>query len=1408
MLKSVRSLRRLQCSRQFSQSKFDARMATSITERSTFFKQLTKVMAFKSEEELICQKLQRDFLSEIYTGDTPIIDLLNAYFQTRKQIGRNENVIHSTLELLAGYHSLQGDHFFHLRDLFGKDLFSSAKFEELIEDLSVFLRPDMEFDAGVFAKIIDCFKILGYKNRKVLLAILDRALVDLKGKTDLGRASAQFSKVFSEDVKRIMQIDSTYAMTGEQKLKVIEQAAGAGLEGAQLARKSDEIGEFSNEHSLADEEVLEAEKAVEILRGASLASEQLIFEFRAGVTALRDNYFSLKHPQKIQLLRRNPELLLDFLSIEEQMIQIGLLMPVDLLSSDNQADTNEIALNQSALEAGVDSRLSKAVRPLPDTSETHANIFAEKNRQREIRSAVVVAKIVGWMRTPRPSVDPDDDITDTRFGYLFGRDNRAYEKLMDDASPNKLRTLQEQGSIVSKEGAKVPVYIYSYAFKDFADSLRQGLDSLRFDEYTYETNLLLSGALSFAGLAEPKVEAALAAGKPQPLNTSTSSGLSEKKADAFFVEGLGSLLEFVPWKGFVDWLAAIDQSDLFSQVSDSLISTNGYRHFKADLLFLAEAARQSRALSPSAEAAARQVASTGVEVFESLLDTHRKTVLPDDGSLLKAWTYLAAAEMAGPKAPLASSDSAESPSKSQAALSPSVARSLSSIEGLLVQDHSISIQRDRPYFSIYNSVRSQFSGIDSLLRMRVSEFLPPQLAPVVVASTNGGLKSLHLLPFGVTRDSVFFALLARRVAEVGEKLGVGKIEAHGVQIRDFFEDKCFNETFNFTLDSKPETFAANFGPLVGDAYSFREIEPVIEKIMKSAAPEQKKLLIISLRALEAWAARLSAVPPPAAAKEGVRLAVQAVVDAIKGTQGQEENAKAIKEFAEKILKNESTAREEETSNKGHQPLSTIAGSSALPFVGRRYGFEGFDASARQPELIFSEFCNRILLNNPDYLLFDSWSSELTSRFSSLDFGRCGDRLVSENCSIERVLLPNPEGRSQIKVPDFGLFWEHPGSDRSNLTPDQLLRFEKHGHSASKVSPISFNVALLNTLYSFRALPSFGEFFAKFFKLPFWSRLITTVLQGPSSEKTPIKLSSPFDPKDINRVLSTRLDSSPYARGFEKYKALMKEVEYWRNMCEVILPQRFQNSNKEEEKLEISKEHDQAQKNYLESLKHYREVFSDHSTMYNNEDFHDLVTRVEYKDTLLETEDFTDTPHFSTKDDLVRSSVADLLYAYLVSKTISKTPLTSDEQKLFDAFETKNGELRTLPLGIETNISLPIAEIFGEKDFEFFANELVFADFKKFASHDFADLAVTLGLMINKDLLDFHRVSTHLKKLAGEDREGLDEIILDFARYVPNRLFFNFHQLEAVSSHVSKRLNDTDLTYLQKLFGIGKGDLIR
>lgn len=329
MLKIAKLSKKRQILRLFSSATPPTPMHSENKDRDLLKAHLIQTMKTFELAQHLKEDINDNFFSRLMTSDTLLNDTLNEYVKSRGTLGRNDDLLSECLQLMASFYSFKGDVFYPSDNRWGKSLFKMDNFQLLLDDIRYFLDPKREFNGKTMEKIIESLKALNYKERSLITAILNRALNEFDASRPNSHSTLIFNQSFSQNLKQVME----------------EDVLPTSFDQTHVA------GPISPE---GQEVIAQTESSLAQVKNEMLKTDLMSKQFVEAVTALRNSYFRLKGPEKLQLLKRTPEVYLDFVKIEEKLIELGLLMPLDLISADNTPKSNEIVYRQTALELGFD----------------------------------------------------------------------------------------------------------------------------------------------------------------------------------------------------------------------------------------------------------------------------------------------------------------------------------------------------------------------------------------------------------------------------------------------------------------------------------------------------------------------------------------------------------------------------------------------------------------------------------------------------------------------------------------------------------------------------------------------------------------------------------------------------------------------------------------------------------------------------------------------------------------------------------------------------------------------------------------------------------------------------------------------------------------------------------------------
>lgn len=741
MLRNIQRGLRALPKRSFALEQYPTYIEHNMIERGPFFLNLKQVYELDQKVSECANRLDELFKAKVYEEGSVMLSIMKEYAESRKIVGRNDYLLMKTLRHLADYQAIRGEETISKDDIFGQDLFNSAKFQLIIEDTQYFCRDQNEFRGEIFAGIVHSLNRLGFKERKLLRTITAKALIELLDMKKNSISNMIYGKLFSEDLHKVMSVDTRDKLSSKQSQSLIEEHAGQ-------SPQVEDVDIQGFEHSL--------DNVKQVLK----STNKLHLDFINAITALRDNYFSLKEGQKAEAIKRKPELYLDFLFIEEKMMEAGALMPFDLLSKKNDPETNEIASLQTSFELG----LYPNVKPEKQTEiidpQTIPALEAANRKYRRETAMLCLLTMIEWTKSSHRSFNPFDDLADTRFGFLFGRDTEKFDTMEFTHFEDFQQVALRKRDLISKSRAKTPLYFYTYTYRDFRETVEKFLPQLESQKFDALITTGVQALLTFADLSSKAVDSAVEA---QP---------KSRIEGEWIVDILIAGLEHFSLNSFLQLVNSIDQDTLISQLKARISDPTADDILKSNYMFLVHVLKQ-HCESYSAQLSALDALIQTDGFLVPFTDPYAKAMIPNDGNFLKAYIYLQG--LGADKTP------------------PIVSRTKAKLEYLLFLTGQVNRQRD-PGLELVTKLIKADSGFD-IKNISLTQTLPPQL--MAQGQIRGEL--LFVLPIGQKEQSV--------LSDVVRKLN-GRVRL--VSMFEFFKDRTFYSSLDFAFNDDKELVSRLF----------------------------------------------------------------------------------------------------------------------------------------------------------------------------------------------------------------------------------------------------------------------------------------------------------------------------------------------------------------------------------------------------------------------------------------------------------------------------------------------------------------------------------------------------------------------------------------------------------------------
>ena len=1367
---------------------------------SRTFQALERVFEFQQTVEFKMQELTFTQQAFSQKQGTVNLALLKQYFDIRKEIGFNENIIAHVLSLIVLQNDRGVDHVSIGNDLFGKFLRNSPLFGYLIDDIKLLTNDSVEVDLDSLKSIINSLAKLEFKDQHLIELITEKLL---KLSIIANPTLVNNDNLVAPEYLRPSIGNYNNILSGETLQKAlksildIKQNPGNVKQAAQTIRKFSLENENDMDKILSQLETLMKSFAV------------LNIDFFHTIDSIREYYFDLKTPEKIKFMQANPDLYLDFLRLESKLVLCGYLMPKHLIgdSSENLEET-KMVVDNFLFQQKIDPVFVEQLLTINAKLENKEQIESKFNRLKntgQVKYEIVYSSLLDCfdelfnLATNKfPAVDSSENYRFESFAKAFGEGSNSFKDTCVKLLGENNKDLLDLNAMTNKQNVVMGHFGYTLTYQYLCTKFNEFMQIV---QIVSPANTLKLPQFSFQLLVQAYVISRKSG------NSIQSEQLQElisqhcknyQKITPQILKIIQNNLEQISDSVFREILKSsfISEDILFEFIDQEMSETNKTLGDQISLLFFGlVCTRVAKGISFKTKLLKLLKGVLTQKTLEDIYNSRLKLEIPLPTSYIKFYFVV----------DFASTNIDQQDIKLRHLFDKALVR----ITSYLNIDWENKLTEDPAYRMIFESLVStsiKHNNVLSQTFVGMNIILP--LFPVLIL--NGHDKIVFLLKSEQYENSIMTKFQGNYF-----KLLIKATKLSFVNVSHFFATKDFQKQLNFDLRTDLDHFIS--GLIKSDNYADKRPVDWLNRFVecfdanKEDSAEYKEFVSNALILLTRVQLKLSPTVRTMNQKL-LKTNLQHLtfwVSAFEQHMTDHFTHKSIQPF--RTLKNDIRGEMELYISK------ILPSESDISLKNKHFGLEPYSDAHNNSLNFVYDFLNLKAFSRSSYFLVSSWKKELEPTFGTVQFFESGLTFFNKFSQLKKVILPNVLNR-KLSKPTFQLFWEQIVRPSSLQARNNSLKYEllaNHNQHSIPTDSQKWQISLLNFGYEFRAQENLPEILQQLCQLDFWGKLAVIMTQTdqhlPDNTQNQNKLEFDlsefayfFDPR-----ISQQREIGNYKSAMQPKTKLRTDIISLKSKIEQEIPELFKVANSDASRKRLFDEYHSLKQDYLELLKEYQHTIDPTDSVFQDQEFKDLVYKIESAshDQPQINHSTPDNAFFDTQDHLrafVENFLMDFVACYKLSLNLS---LTDSEKQL--QTKLKTGTISFFKIGYPKTPLLEfvkLEDVFSETDFKFLSDNFPSAQFQLFKNQSISDFLCILSIFFDHNQIAKLRneqiIKTHLSKSKNTDSDVLAPALIASLEIFPkNSLRFYQNYLERKKWQSSLIITDEDLTIFKEMLSI-------
>ena len=1325
------------------------------------YRQISKLFSLENQNYKRRSAFKRETVTMMLGEKNFGTRLLKKYFTERKEFGFDDKMLMEVIKRLSQYKDIMDNSSF-ADDVLFYNLFSSEIFLVLLKDVRLLCTRNFVSNTNTIKMILDSLRQLGYKDQELIELVCNKIYFEQFG--------CELVDGTFDDLERTEKINIDGLMN--ERLAVIMESDRFRHFSDRLLKATDfayvnpnQMERENSDDKLADEFA----NSLNDVRNTLFNYKNRFFKILDAVCQLRDYYMKLQENEKQVFIKKNPSLLIDFLEFEEQLIELGIIMPKDVLDKKGSKEVTDMVLKAFLLENDVDIDEMEKMASLFEVKEekkkfdSYDELLVQNRKQKTEDLLKLLISLVDYSKTRVSCIDSKDDYKDGKFDEFI---DILEKNSKTEGFNTKLKNMIDTNyRMIDEKQVKLAEHYYTKPFSYLRDFSFKFVNKLNTENLTTQSKFnirilkekLLIDSEQFNDIVEESKEDFLSLVDPVSF-LSSAKEVSYKEFKHFLNTRLdNSLMDFIK-----------------TNIENESVKI-GYRLFLLQILFFIKTDQSFKQHHSQADKLFKHFLSeSNLRYF---LNTHRKFQVPVSGNAVKMMMFLRYAEKEYKEY------------IEENGLVDLMRQTTVFLRTTLNMDWHLQDIRDPVYFHILNGLNNFYEAEQRLARacFDLDGILSKNCSPQFLFIDGDKLKVVNLLKSD-KKEGSFDVVYKNKITEyICEKEFGVKVNTADIEIKRFFEDKDYFLNHDFRIKNISKYVKDKMGVGGNDVVSVFG-EEVVSVVDGCSVGKEAESALLDVK--------------------GKLVSVVNNARNIRVINNKDYNNCLVQisfllDLVKSIVKEEDKGRIETLNNK----LNTLKQekkeeNKEISFRGKRLGLSGYKSNGffARKEL---ELLNYNLFRKDGYFVFEEWEEELKPYLSRLDFDNASDDYLYTNYStLQNTLLPLVTGREIIKNNKINSYWDYSVVDNDNKENDlnsymnSIVSKQKEQLSSQHKQKL----ATLNMLYEFRTVEDFNGFFAELVELPLWNYIFSK-----ADKESLIDIDSIFTNNDLfNFENTTNNNIDNYKEKIEGLKDMKKKMGYYQKLITEDIPLEFANAKDEQTRDMLYNYSNKVKQDYIELMEEYNSDFVESYKTHGQTEYKDSKNELIFE----EGEDELDTT-LPTKPnhDIRLTRITDLIrFKILNSKNVVNSYTENYTRKIGTGEFLVN---RNLPL---LDYTVKISDVFGEEEYSFFDKYLPHGQIREIGDMAINDLLITISLMIDSRYVNLTEMTTFLnnhytnnKTLTEEEKESILNL---FDNRIDNSTKFAHDFARRKIQQNNNQLKDKDFEKFVKVFSLSRSGLNR
>jgi hypothetical protein len=1365
-------------------------------------------------------------------------DLVREYFKIRLEVGFNESLLAGLLRTLAGQTHRNHDYRELKADIAGPFLLQSPIFKLVVDDIRLLTFEKMEIDLSKLASIVRSLTKLDYKDPALMKKLLDKMMYLIRNPksaiNELGDNSKE--QLLQPSLQNYSQILDKSVFKGflDDIMQIKNEPINANRALKELKRIENEDVEDLDQLLTRLDSVISNYKTINI-------------EFLNTIMSIRSYYFDLKEEEKLALLKSHPDIYLDFLRLENNLIKCGFLMPRDLLESSSKEDQESVSLllENLILEVGADPKFISDLLQLNDKStrlsdsnenfsessilrdtqnssggiqlaskneqiiQDEANRFTSDDSYFYARVLEVLESILDNMRSRTSCIDPKDNYRFEGFRYAFNDSGNSIRDVMKDKLGKIPFDPSASFQVIDEEKTNIGHFYFTKAFDichEISQQLLQDLKTkIRESPFNSETDLLdLEGSIrlflvgqkvlniDLIKFAEEKVISQLESGAPISIEAlQTVARATEHLSHPI----LAKIINIAGEKNLFNpnVVEKLFKSD------DPLSEHINVAFFYYSVLSLSESKDNLAALKKLIFNFASN------ENLKSIYYFHYKKEIPVTYEYHKLYYVLQ----------FIKEHEKEFSEHSDMKSMTDFEKARIKVNSYLNIDFQYLIQGDPVFAMIFNKmIETNPETAQNLQDLHLLLDIPLPILPPIVFKTPA---ATHCLVLNLPNENENSVSSAVRRAFLKSRISNSEIQI--INIVKFFADNEFYRSMNFDFSQNLDEILKGIWEIKhsNQGAEMKAVEAIFS-ISSHNLKDSKKLKDQKSHFIKIFS-NIERSVSNSQSFDDTKMSIirKALVFYIKAF---------LEVLSREILESQKVELQNLANEIGGKIPANQLAFCEFPFSfhGKRFSLEKIIKSDAA-NVDCRNFINYKTFSDPSYIFIESWRNEIEEYLDPMQFSESVDSFYTKNGRFKKLLLPCVTGR-QISRPSFQFFWEELAYSTNKDQKQKVITYETIA-SLNNYSRLNmrnrWRVSLLNFVYELKTQANLQETLTRIFELDFWKILLKNRNESANAkgiQKNDIENVDPLLTYSdveyfINRSIKAKIVASPYEDFMKSKIEIKKSLEYWKDLFEVTLPKLYSLAESDLARQNIHDTYVNAKEKYMEALTAYENDFAVVDSAFNVDYFKDLIMSINSKENEENKDSLTSlNQKTSVNQDIAAISLENCLKHLIIFKENYGKELNVEE-KIFKQKWSEtiahDGISDTSAKNITSNWT--IGEILSENDCKFFEENFLHSKIENFKQEKFTDFLTMFNLLLNPDSIAVKEASLFVEsRLSHSDDSRIefnanqltDFIVSPISNVTRFDLEYSLNNIWFKSS----RINDSERKILKEMLSVYKSKLKR